>query len=67
MKTKVKVIASDSTALFEESINKFIEDKKVIDIRYQTFIYSTRYDKNGNPMENRLNERALILYEEDAK
>ena len=35
---KVKVIASDSTALFEERINKC-----------------------------RLNERALILYEEDAE
>lgn len=64
---KVKVIASDNTALFEKRINKFIEDKRVIDIRYQTFTYSTRYDKNGKPMESRLNERALILYEEDAE
>ena len=64
---KVKVIASDSTALFEERINKFIDGKKVIDIRYQTFTYSTRYDKNGKPMESRLNERALILYEEDVE
>ena len=42
---------------------------KIIAAKRQTgkTTISNRYDKNGNPMENRLNEQALILYEEDAE
>lgn len=50
---KVKIISYNDGTVFEEAVNMFIADKKVIEIKYQAFLAG-----------NRINDRALILYED---
>lgn len=45
---------------FQNSINDFIKDKKVIDIKYQAVVIE---QSNGRWV----NDRALIIYEEEEK
>lgn len=52
--TKVKSIFSDSTDKFENEINDFIKDKKVIDIKYTTHDFVLG-----------MYQFALVIYEED--
>lgn len=60
--TKVHIITCDDAAKLEDAINRFIKDKEVIDIKYQSVVYQTR-DLVG-PTVNHINDRALIIYEE---
>lgn len=50
---KVKIISYSDAIIFEQEINAFIADKKVIEIKYHSLLAG-----------NRINDRALILYEE---
>lgn len=50
---KVKVIGFNDMDIFEECINNFIKDKKVIDIKFNSVV-GGKY----------INDRALILYED---
>lgn len=52
---KTKIIESGYKESFENNLNKFIQDKKVIDIKYDT---------TTEPKEPALWYSALVLYEE---
>ena len=54
-KTKVWICASDNGRTVEDSVNEFIKDKKVIDIKYQALF---------NLGTNNINDRALVVYVE---
>lgn len=61
---KTKILASTNAQQFENEINKFIKDKKVIDIKFFSVFYNTKFDMDGIPIEGGICDRALILYEE---
>lgn len=56
--------ASDSLALVN-AVNKFIEDKKIIDIKYSSMPVVTHYYSNGTPSSLDIHDRVLIMYEEE--
>lgn len=60
---KVCILSNDDPAAFQSSINAFIADKKVIDIKYQSMNLTLKFT-NGGPSESIIVDRALIIYEE---
>lgn len=54
-KTKVWICAADNGGIVRDSVNEFIKDKKVIDIKYQALF---------NHGTNNINDRALVVYVE---
>lgn len=60
---KVCILSNDDPAAFQRSINAFIADKKVIDIKYQSMNLTLKFT-NGAPSESIIVDRALIIYEE---
>lgn len=61
--TKVRIIADGNASRVESSVNAFIKDKKVVDIKYQSSHVSTEF-KNGVPVKGSFYDRVLIIYEE---
>lgn len=61
--TKVKVITTNNLAQFETSLNDFIKDKKVVDIKYQPLFVSTAF-VGGTPVKGTVFNRAMVIYEE---
>lgn len=57
---KVKFLGSDKWDEFENSINNFIRDKNVIDIKFQSLLAH-------NGLGGVVADRALIIYEEVEK
>ena len=43
---KVCILSNDDPAAFQSSINAFIADKKVIDIKYQSMNLTLKFTKN---------------------
>ena len=62
MLTKTQVIRSDNVNIFMESLNKFIKDKKVENIQYQTLCFPKSFNKNGVPLEISIVDCALVTY-----
>ena len=60
---KVCILSNDDPAAFQSSINAFIADNKVIDIKYQSMNLTLEFT-NGVPSESTIVDRALIIYEE---
>ena len=60
---KVCILSNDDPAAFQSSINAFIADKKVIDIKYQSMNLTLEFT-NGVPSESTIVDRALIIYQE---
>lgn len=59
---KVAIIGNQSTATLENSINEFIKDKKVIDIKFNTFtLFSGKY----NDFRHNVYDRVMVIYEEE--
>ena len=48
---KVCILSNDDPAAFQSSINAFIADKKVIDIKYQSMNLTLKFT-NGVPSES---------------
>ena len=61
---KVAMISHTNGTEFANNINRFIEDKKVVDIKYNVFPLIIDY-KGGVPSKAQIIDRALIIYEED--
>lgn len=61
---KVKVLSCSNADILEREINNFIKGKKVIDIKFQSHVVITKYDKAGTPCEIDINDRVLVIYEE---
>lgn len=61
---KIKIFASLDAMGLERSVNEFIADKKVIDIKYQSFMIPTAYTGNV-PNNIEIADRVMIIYEED--
>lgn len=52
--TKIKIFSMNDAYTLEEMVNRFIHDKKIVDIKYAPLVRNDRaYD------------RVLVIYEED--
>lgn len=56
---KVEIVSHNNVKEFVNYVNKFITTKKVIDIKYSSFVVPS---KNGQKFE--VYDRALIMYED---
>lgn len=61
--TKVFMIGNEDPIAFQNSINDFIRNKKVIDIKYQAFLLPKEYT-GGVMSRSVVADRALIIYED---
>ena len=59
---KVYIVASDDFDVFQTTINDFIKDKEVIDIKYQSNVAPMKKRNGSLTMVH--NDRALIIYKE---
>lgn len=65
MSTMIRVISDTDDERFQSSVNKFIIDKKILDIKYQTFPVATKYNNVGAPLNLVTVQKAMVVYEED--
>ena len=63
--TKVALFAGNDADILQRSINNFISNKNIIDIKYASNVLPTQYDNNGNIISTTVNDRILVIYEED--
>lgn len=61
--TKVFMVGNEDPIAFQNSINDFIQNKKIIDIKYQAFLMPKEYT-GGVMSRSVVVDRALIIYEE---
>ena len=60
---KVCILSNNDPAAFQSSINAFIADKRVVDIKYQSMFLPLEFT-DGVPSESTIVDRTLIIYEE---
>lgn len=61
---KIKIISARNIDDFEHSVNEFVKDKHVADIKYTSFPVVSQYGSDKVPKRVDLYDRALIMYEE---
>lgn len=61
---KVKILTSDNYAVLENDVNRFIKDKNVIDIKYQSMYIQTEF-RGGIPVAGTAIDRVLIMYTDE--
>lgn len=60
---KTAVVSNNDPREFVNMLNDVIKDKKVIDIKYQSYHFISSYNLNGTPDEVDFVDRALVIYE----
>lgn len=61
---KVKILGGSNYEDLEYDINRFIKDKRVIDIKYQA-TYVVNHYRGGVPDSGIMTDRVFIMYEEN--
>ena len=61
---KAKLIRSDKASTFQQELNSFIEGKKIVDIKYATFLATLEYTGTV-PTKSTVFDSALVMYEEE--
>ena len=61
---KIKIICCNDTEELETQINKFIADKIVHDIKFQSVGFYDRWNGNGIPTSGITNDRVIIMYDD---
>lgn len=62
---KIKIFCGDDRVSLENTINEFIKDKNIIDVKYKPLTYATQYDTRvGYPTNITVHDRVLIIYKE---
>lgn len=61
---KIKLFSRKSKEELEQAVNQFIQDKNVVDIKYQSYSIVRKYNGNGVPIEFACVDRVLVVYEE---
>lgn len=60
---KTCLISDDDPNEFVKNLNACIADKKVIDIKYSTFVLVLESWPGGSPKDQTTVDRALVIYE----
>lgn len=64
--SKIKIFGKTNSKELENVVNAFIEDKNVIDIKYQTTFVGTKFhDYTGAILEGAFVDRCMIIYKEE--
>lgn len=61
---KVKILTSDNYAVLENDVNRFIKDKNVIDIKYQSMYIQTEF-RGGILVAGTVIDRVFIMYSDE--
>lgn len=62
---KIKLFSRTSKEELEQAVNQFIQDKNVVDIKYQSYSIVRKYNGNGVPIEYACVDSVLVIYKED--
>lgn len=62
---KIKLFSRKSKEELEQAVNQFIQDKNVVDIKYQSYSIVRKYNGNGVPIEFACVDHVLVIYKED--
>lgn len=61
---KVKFFSGTDIGELEKEVNSFMEERVVMDVKYQSMYVTTRYNGDGIPIEGKILERAMVIYVE---
>lgn len=59
---KVKIFSGTDMEKLEKEVNEFIEERVVMDVKYQSMYVTTQYNGDGIPITGNIIDRALIIY-----
>ena len=62
VKMKIKIFSKKDTLELEKEVNSFMEERVVIDVKYQSMYIVKKYNSDGIPIEGGVIDRALIIY-----
>ena len=62
---KIKLFSRKSKEELEQAVNQFIQDKNVVNIKYQSYSIVRKYNGNGVPIEFACVDHVLVIYKED--
>ena len=61
---KTEVFGAEDAVAFTKTLNEFIKDKKIVDIKYQPILIPKEY-RGGVCTRTSVLDRALVIYKED--
>lgn len=64
VKMKVKIFSGTDIGKLEKEVNSFMEERVVMDVKYQSMYVTTQYNGNGIPIEGKIIDRAMVIYAE---
>lgn len=62
VKMKVKIFSKKDTWELEKEVNSFMEERVVMDVKYQSMYVATKYNGDGIPIEGKIIDRAMVIY-----
>lgn len=64
VKMKIKIFSKKDTLELEKEVNSFMEERLVMDVKYQSMYVATKYNGDGIPIEGKIIDRAMVIYAE---
>lgn len=64
VKMKIKIFSKKDTLELEKEVNSFMEERVVMDVKYQSMYVATKYNGDGIPIEGKIIDRAMVIYSE---
>lgn len=62
VKMKVKIFSGTDIVELEKEVNSFMEERVVMDVKYQSMYVTTQYNGDGIPIEGKILDRAMVIY-----
>lgn len=62
VKMKIKIFSKKDTLELEKEVNSFMEERVVMDVKYQSMYVATQYNGDGIPIEGKIIDRAMVIY-----
>lgn len=59
---KIKIFSKKDTLELEKEVNSFMEERVVMDVKYQSMYVATQYNGDGIPIEGKIIDRAMVIY-----
>ncbi len=61
---KIQIFSGTDMGKLEKEINDFMEERVVMDVKYQSMYVTTQYNGDGIPISGKIIDRALVIYAE---
>ena len=62
VKMIIKIFSKKDTLELEKEVNSFMEERVVMDVKYQSMYVATKYNGDGIPIEGKIIDRAMVIY-----